>query len=79
MPRCSLRKACVRPLGKGQKIKIKSRSNGNGNGNDNDNDNDNGKINSFASKPAPTVGQGTSLSNCSAARPPSLAGQLPQE
>jgi len=60
LPRCPLRNACVRPLGKGQqitikiKIKIKSQSNGNDNGNGNGNGNGSGKINSFASKPAPT-------------------------
>ncbi|VVO46530.1 hypothetical protein PS880_00068 [Pseudomonas fluorescens] len=70
MPRCPLRNACVRPLGKGQKIKIKIKSRSNGNGN--------GKINSFAGKPAPTVGQGTSLRAWSAVRPPSLASQLLQ-
>jgi hypothetical protein len=64
LPRCPLRNACVRPLGKGRQITIKiksqsqSQSNGNGNGNGNGNDND--KINSFASKPGPTVGLGTS-------------------
>ncbi|KAB0507461.1 hypothetical protein F7R14_06370 [Pseudomonas lini] len=46
MPRCPLRNAYVRPLGKGRQIKIKSQSNGNGNGN--------GKINSFASRLAHT-------------------------
>ncbi|WP_221179094.1 hypothetical protein, partial [Pseudomonas frederiksbergensis] len=56
LPRCPLRNACVRPLGKGRQIKIKSQSqsqsqsNGNGNGNGNGND----KINSFASRLAPT-------------------------
>jgi len=40
--------------------------------------NSNGKINSFASKLAPTVGQGTSQGDWLAVRPPSLAGQLPQ-
>ncbi len=71
LPRCPLRNACVRPLGKGQQIKIKinvkSRSNGN----------DNGKINSFASKPAPTVGLGASQRDWLADRTPSLASQAP--
>ncbi|MFD2883083.1 hypothetical protein ACFS4T_10010 [Pseudomonas lini] len=44
LPRCPLRNTCVRPLGKGQQITIKIKSQSNGND----------KINSFASKPAPT-------------------------
>ncbi len=46
---------------RGKQIRIKSQSNGNGNG----------KINSFASKPAPTVGPGASGEDGSADRPPS--------
>jgi hypothetical protein len=66
LPRCPLRNACVRPLGKGQQIKIKVKSRSNG------------KINSFASRLAPTVGQGASIRDWSSVRTPSRAGSLLQ-
>ncbi|KPG94285.1 hypothetical protein AEQ67_23690 [Pseudomonas sp. RIT-PI-q] len=77
LPRCPLRNACVRPLGKGRQIKIKfknhnhSHSNGNGNGN--------GKINSFASRLAPKFERGTPARNWLAVSPFSLASQLLQK